>query len=65
MFRSVASLWPFSVHAGRVMLFGLILMCFSAWAENQFVQAGPLAEAVERAKVAAGVTDEKDRKSVV
>ena len=43
-----------SVHAGRVMLFVLILMCFSAWLENPFVQAGPLAEAVERAKAAAG-----------
>ena len=30
----------------------------SAWGESRFVQAGPLAEAVERAKVAAGVTDE-------
>jgi len=58
MFRSTASLWPMSAHAGQVMLFGLIIMCFSAWGENQFVQAGPLAEAVERAKVAAGVTDD-------
>ena len=58
-FRSAASLWPMFVYAGRVMLSGLIIMWFSACAENQFVQAGPLAEAVEKAKAAAGVTDEK------
>ena len=45
------------VYAGRVMLSGLIIMWFFAWAENQFVRAGPLAEAVEKAKAAAGVTD--------
>ena len=47
-----------SVYARRVMLSVLFLVWFALWVENQFVQAGPLAEAVEKAKAAAGVTDE-------
>ena len=47
-----------SVYARRVMLSVLFLVWFALWVENQFVQAGPLAEAVEKAKAAAGVTNE-------
>ena len=47
-----------SVYARRVMLSVLFLVWFALWVENQFVRAGPLAEAVEKAKAAAGVTDE-------
>ena len=46
------------VYARRVMLSVLFLVWVALWVENQFVQAGPLAEAVEKAKAAAGVTDE-------
>ena len=57
VFQSVASFMPVSVHATRSMLLVFILWFFP-WAEMQFVQAGPLADAVEKAKVAAGVTRE-------
>ena len=57
VFQSAASFMPVSVHATRSMLLVFILWFFP-WAEMQFVQAGPLADAVEKAKVAAGVTRE-------
>ena len=57
VFQSAASFMPVSVHATRSMLLVFILWFFP-WAEMQFVQAGPLADAVEKAKVAAGVTKE-------
>ena len=47
-----------SVYVRRVMLAVLFMAWAALWAESQFVQAGPLAEAVEKAKAAAGVTDE-------
>ena len=47
-----------SVYVRRVMFSVLFMVCAALWVENQFVQAGPLAEAVEKAKAAAGVTDE-------
>ena len=57
VFQSAALFMPVSVYATRSMLLVFILWFFS-WAEMQFVQAGPLADAVEKAKVAAGVTKE-------
>ena len=57
VFQSAASFMPVSMHATRSMLLVFILWFFP-WAEMQFVQAGPLADAVEKAKVAAGVTKE-------
>ena len=47
-----------SVYVRRVMLAVLFMAWAALRAESQFVQAGPLAEAVEKAKAAAGVTDE-------
>ena len=57
VFQSAASFMPVSVHATRSMLLVFILWFFP-WPEMQFVQAGPLADAVEKAKVAAGVSKE-------
>ena len=47
-----------SVYVRRVMLAVLFMAWAALRAESQFVQAGPLAEAVKKAKAAAGVTDE-------
>ena len=47
-----------SVYVRLVMLSVLFMAWAALWVESQFVQAGPLAEAVEKAKAAAGVTDE-------
>ena len=47
-----------AVYVRRVMLSVLIMVWAALWADNRFVQAGPLAEAVEKAKAAAGVTNE-------
>ena len=46
------------VYVRRVMLSILFMVWVALWVEDQFVQAGPLAEAVAKAKAAAGVTDE-------
>ncbi len=47
-----------AVYVRRVMFSVLIMVWAALWVDNQFVQAGPLAEAVEKAKAAAGVTNE-------
>ncbi len=47
-----------AVYVRRVMLSVLFMVWVALWVESQIVQAGPLAEAVEKAKAAAGVTDE-------
>ena len=47
-----------SVYVRRVMLSVLFVAWAALWVESQFVLAGPLAEAVKKAKAAAGVTDE-------
>ena len=47
-----------AVYVRRVMLSVLFVAWAALWVESQFVLAGPLAEAVEKAKAAAGVTDE-------
>ncbi len=47
-----------AVYVRRVMLAVLFMVWVALWVESQIVQAGPLAEAVEKAKAAAGVTDE-------
>lgn len=47
-----------SVYVRRVMLAVLFMVWAALWVESQIVQAGPLAEAVKKAKAAAGVTDE-------
>ena len=47
-----------AVYVKRVMLSVLFMVWVALSVENQIVQAGPLAEAVEKAKAAAGVTDE-------
>ncbi len=46
------------VYVRRVMLSILFMVWVALWVENQFVQAGPLAEAVAKAKAVAGVTDD-------
>lgn len=47
-----------AVYVRRVMLSVLCMVWVALSVESQIVQAGPLAEAVEKAKAAAGVTDE-------
>ena len=47
-----------AVYVRRVMLSVLFMVWVALWVESQIVQAGPLAEAVKKAKAAAGVTDE-------
>ena len=56
---SVSGLTVADVRICQTVMFSVLFMvCAALWVENQFVQAGPLAEAVEKAKAAAGVTDE-------
>ena len=47
-----------AVYVRRVMLSVLCMVWVALSVESQIVQAGPLAEAVKKAKAAAGVTDE-------
>ncbi len=57
VFSSAVPVGPVVMRASQWIILSLTLMAFPA-VSYQFVQAGPLAEAVERAKAAAGIQDE-------
>ena len=54
LFSSAVLVGPIVMRASQFIIFGLTTMVFSTFCD-QSAQAGPLAEAVERAKAAAGV----------